>query len=59
MENGRHLLKPLVEPASNYRYLIFLRIKSTKINWYPKDMEQNSCISQSENGWPDDKLCIK
>ncbi len=38
---------------------VIFKGKRWKDDWYPKDIERNSRISLSENGWTDNKLCMK
>ena len=37
----------------------FYNLFQQKDDWYPEDTEQNSHISPSENGWTDNRLCMK
>ena len=43
------------------RLLLFVIVKGKKWknDWYLSDMEQGACISLSENGGTDNKLCIE
>lgn len=38
---------------------VLLNSKKWKDNWYSGDMEPNICISLSENGLTDNKLCME